>query len=162
MTVALYAVATLLLAASFALDRAKTKQALKKTVRALMKLLPDMAFILLLVGLTLSLVSPDVIANALGDASGILGIALGITLGSVSLLPSVIAFPLGATLLENGAGLLQIGGFIAALMGVGVVTFPLERKFFGGRFAVARNLGAIAAAMVFVVALWLLQRGGAL
>ena len=119
-----------------------------------------MLFILLLVGLTLTLISPVVIARALGDASGILGIALGIALGSFSLLPSVIAFPLGATLLQNGAGILQIGGFIAALMGVGVVTFPLERKFFGARFAVVRNLGAIAAAIVFVGALLLLQREG--
>ncbi len=154
----LYGGVGLLLLVSAIVDAGKTRTALRKSWMAFLKLLPEMVFILLLVGLSLAIIPPETISQRLGDTSGLLGALIALILGSVSLLPSFIAFPLGATLLENGAGLMQTGIFISALMGVGVLTFPLERKFFGTRFAVARNLGVVLASASFGLLLLLMTR----
>lgn len=156
---ALYLGVGVLVGVSFAFDRGKTLAALRRTLRAFLRLLPDMSFILLLVGLSLALISPEAISRWLGDSSGAVGVSIGLLVGSVSFLPSFIAFPLGATLLQNGAGVVQTGTFISALMGVGVLTLSLERKTFGTRFALARNLSAVVAALVFAGVLALVGGG---
>jgi uncharacterized membrane protein YraQ (UPF0718 family) len=155
----LYLGVCVLVGVSFVVDREKTKIALRRTLRAFMRLLPDMSFILLLVGLSLAVISPEVISRWLGDSSGFVGISVGLLVGSVSFLPSFIAFPLGATLLQSGAGMVQTGAFISALMGVGVLTLSLEKKTFGTRFAVARNLSALVAALIFAGVLALVGGG---
>lgn len=124
-----------------------------------MKLLPQMTFILLLVGISLTLLSPQTISAVIGDDSGITGVILAIGTGAISLLPSFIAFPLGATLLEQGAGIAQVAGFISALMGVGIVTFSMEKKFFGTRFALFRNGGSLIMTIIFVVVISLFMGG---
>jgi len=43
-------------------------------------------------------------------------------------------------LLEGGAGYMQIGAFISTLMMVGVVTMPVEIKYFGKKITFLRNL----------------------
>lgn len=43
-------------------------------------------------------------------------------------------------LLKSGAGYMQIGAFISALMMVGIVTFPVEVKYFGKKVALLRNV----------------------
>ena len=156
----LYGGVGVLLLASAVADAGKTRTALRKTWKAFVRLLPDMAFILLLVGLSLAVIPPDTISRLLGESSGLLGASLALLIGSASLLPSFIAFPLGATLLENGAGLMQTGIFISALMGVGVLTFPLERKSFGVRFAVSRNLAVAVSSVCFGLLLLLVTRRG--
>ena len=70
--------------------------------------------------------------------------------GAVTLIPGFVAFPTAALLLEGGAGVMQIGAFVSALMMVGVVTFPVEVRYFGRRLALARNL--IAFLFSFLVA----------
>ena len=46
---------------------------------------------------------------------------------------------------------MQIGAFISALMMVGIVTLPVEIKYFGKKLAIARNI--LAFLFSFVVAL---------
>jgi uncharacterized membrane protein YraQ (UPF0718 family) len=60
-------------------------------------------------------------------------------LGSITLIPGFIAFPLAAALLKSGAGYMQIAAFVSTLMMVGVVTLPMEIKFFGKKAAYLRN-----------------------
>jgi uncharacterized membrane protein YraQ (UPF0718 family) len=43
-------------------------------------------------------------------------------------------------LLENGAGMAQMAVFISTLMMVGVVTFPLESRYFRFRATLWRNI----------------------
>jgi len=145
-----YTVSGVLLIFSIIKDKKKTLMALKKTVKGFSKLLPQMIFILLLVGLSLSVLSPESISGLIGSSSGIAGIFIGILTGAISLLPSFIAFPLGATLLEQGAGLLQVAGFISALMGIGILTFPMEKKYFGTSFAIYRNVGSLIMTLMFI------------
>ena len=85
---------------------------------------------------------------------GVLGAAL---IGSITLIPGFVAFPLAAALLKNGAGYMQIAAFVSTLMMVGVVTLPLEIKTFGKRATLIRNVAAfvfsLLAALVIGVVL---------
>jgi hypothetical protein len=42
-------------------------------------------------------------------------------------------------LLEGGAGYMQIGAFVSTLMMVGIVTLPVEIKYFGKKITYMRN-----------------------
>jgi uncharacterized membrane protein YraQ (UPF0718 family) len=130
------------------------KIVLKKSTKQFFKLLPQVLFIMLFVGISISLISPEFIAKILGQDSGLPGILTAVTIGGVTLLPSFIAIPLGATIREQGAGLLQVAGFISALMGIGVATFSMEKKYFGLSFALYRNIGSLIITLIFVAVLY--------
>jgi hypothetical protein len=44
-----------------------------------------------------------------------------------------------AALMREGAGATQIAAFVSSLMMVGIVTLPMEMKYFGKRAAILRN-----------------------
>lgn len=139
---------------SYFRDPAKTKRAYKIGFNAFVKLLPSIVPMMIGIGLILSIISPDVVSQLLGDKSGVLGVITGIAIGSVAFMPSFVAFPLGANLLTHGAGYPQIAGFISSLMAVGFVSFSLEAKYFGRMTALLRNGVAFVASIVFVVLIW--------
>jgi uncharacterized membrane protein YraQ (UPF0718 family) len=114
-------------------------------------LLPEFLVVILLVGLLLAVMNQEVISNIIGEKSGWLGVILAAVTGSITLIPGFVAFPMTALLLEGGAGYMQIGAFISALMMVGIVTLPVEIKYFGKKLAIARNI--LAFLFSFVVAL---------
>ncbi len=136
----LYALMALLLAWSYHKDRQKTNQALMKAWKAFENILPEFLGIIILVGLMLAVLDPQVISSLIGQKSGWTGTVLVALVGSIALMPGIIAFPTAAILLHNGAGYMQIGAFISTLMMVGVVTLPVEIKYFGRKVAIARNI----------------------
>lgn len=146
-TYMLYFLAAVGLAASFLRDRAKTRQALKKAWKSFENILPQFSAVLLLIGLALAVLSPETISLLLGEKSGAWGLFAASILGSVTLIPGFVAFPLAAALLQNGAGYMQIAAFVSTLTMVGVVTMPLEMQTFGRKLTLLRN----AAAFVFSV-----------
>ena len=95
----------------------------------------------------LSVLSADTISKLLGSGSGVLGMAIAAIIGSITLIPGFVAFPLAASLLKAGAGYGQITMFVTTLMMVGVVTLPVETKCFGRKAAVRRNLFALVFAV---------------
>lgn len=149
--IVLYGLAGSLLIVSLARDRKKTKMALKKAWKAFENILPQFLSILLIIGLMLAILTPEMISSVIGQESGWKGMALAAILGSVTLIPGFIAFPLAAALLFNGAGISQIALFVSTLMMVGVVTLPIEIKYFGKRVALTRNF--LALVMAIAVAL---------
>ena len=72
-------------------------------------------------------------------------------IGSVTLMPGFVAFPLAAALLNSGAGYMQMAAFISTLMMVGVVTIGIERKTFGLRATLVRNGAALVFSLVVAV-----------
>jgi uncharacterized membrane protein YraQ (UPF0718 family) len=146
-----YVVAGTLLIYTYVTDRGKANVAVKKSIKGFMALLPQVSFILILMGISLASVSAETISVVIGGNSGIFGSVLAIIVGAVTLIPSFITIPLGANLLENGAGLPQVAGFISALMGIGVITYPMEKVYFGTKFAVYRNIGCLLMTVLFVV-----------
>lgn len=145
-----YTLTIVLLIVSFFKDKKKTKQALMKAWKSFLNILPQMLGILTTVGIIIAFLNPEVISKIIGGSSGYLGVLLAAVVGSITLIPGFIAFPTAAILLQNGAGYMQIGAFISTLMMVGVMTIPVEIKFFGKKSTLLRN--ALAFVFSFIVA----------
>lgn len=156
-SIVLYVIALVLLIISFTKSREKTILSLKKSFTMFKQLLPDMVAIMIFVGLSLAILSPEKISIIIGQQSGFLGIIISIIIGSVALIPSFIVFPLGATLLENNAGLVQVAALVSSLMAIGVVSYPMESKMFGMKFALFRNLGALVFTILFTFIIWVVM-----
>ena len=150
-TYILYVVTVLLLAISFFKDKKKTKMSIKKAWKAFENIMPEFLVVILLVGLLLAIMNPEMISSIIGDKSGWFGVVLAAVIGSITLIPGFVAFPMTALLLDGGAGYMQIGAFISALMMVGIVTIPVEIKYFGKKLTIYRNV--LAFIFSFVVAL---------
>ncbi len=134
-----YSLALVLLTLSFAKDKRKTKMALKKAWKAFENILPEFLVVILLAGFLLAILSPETISKIIGAESGWFGIILAGIIGSVTLIPGFVAFPTAAILLENGAGYMQIAAFVSTLMMVGIITIPVEIKYFGKKVSILRN-----------------------
>ena len=150
-TIILYIIAAGLLLMSFLKDRKKTAAALKKAWKAFENILPQFLAILVIIGILLAVLSPETISNLIGRQSGWIGMILAAIVGSITLIPGFVAFPLAAALLKSGAGFMQIAVFISTLMMVGVVTIPLEIKYFGKKAAILRN--GMAFGFSFIIAI---------
>lgn len=151
-TIVLYAFAVVLLVVSFIKSRKKTKSALKKGWMAFVKILPVLIPLFILVGVVLSVVTPDMIQKLLGEDSGVVGVMIGMFTGSIAFIPPFVAYPLGADLLKSGAGYPQVAAFVTTLMAVGIVYWAAEKKFFGQKAVILRNtLGFLASGIVAFV-----------
>jgi len=150
-TYILYFSTAALLAASYAKDRKKTVLALKKAWKSFENIMPQFLSILIIIGILLAVLSPETISRLIGSQSGWLGMGMAAVIGSITLIPGFIAFPLAAALLDNGAGFMQIAVFVSTLMMVGVVTMPVEIRYFGRKATLARN--GLAFAFSFVIAI---------
>lgn len=150
-TVFLYALAIISLLISFYRDRKKTQQAIQKGLKAFLNILPEFLTVLLVIGISLALLTPQTISKLLGPTSGIWGIFLSSFVGAITLIPGFIAFPLARALLDYGAGLIPIAAFVSSLMMVGVVTMPLEIKYFGTKATITRNLLAFIFSIIIAL-----------
>lgn len=153
----LYTIVIISLSVSYWKDGRKTASALRKAWKMFRNVLPDLLAIMLFVGLVLSILTPSVISSVIGERSGALGILLSTVIGSIAIVPSFIVFPLGHTLVENGAALPQVAVLMSTLMAVGVASLPLERKTFGSSFAYARNASALIMSLLFALIVWLVM-----
>ncbi|WP_440603083.1 hypothetical protein [Bacillus sp. GB_SG_008] len=153
----LYAIAIILTSISFIKDRNKTKDALLKSWKMFRNLIPSMLSIMLFVGLSLSILTPSFISSIIGEKSGFIGIVYSAIIGSVALIPSFIVFPLGHTLVQNGAGLPQVAALMSTLMSVGITTLPMEQKIFGRSFAYSRNASALLMSLIFSYIIWVVM-----
>lgn len=147
-TLLLYGMAAGGLALSLVKDRGKTKMAIKKAWKAFEGILPQFLAVLFLVAAALAVLDTATISRFLGQGSGFLGMLGASLVGAVTLIPGFVAFPAAAALLKGGAGATQIAAFVSSLMMVGVVTLPMEMRYFGKRAALLRN----ALAWVFSIA----------
>ena len=97
------------------------------------------------------MVSPDVVTTLLGANSGIIGMIVAAIIGSIALIPGFIIFPLAKTVLEMGAGIMQVAVFISTLMMVSIVTAPMEAQLFNRKVVLLRN--GLSLLFSFVVAI---------
>ena len=132
---------------SLLLDFKKTMEGLKRGFLMFKNIAIPFLNILILVSLVLYIIPQTVIVKYLGSGSGVMGLALAAIVGSITLIPGFISYPIAATLIRQGASYTTVATFMTALMMVGVVTFPLEAKYFGKKVAVMRN------ALNFVIAI---------
>jgi uncharacterized membrane protein YraQ (UPF0718 family) len=161
-TIIIYGLTAVLLLLSAIADRQRTARALLRAWRVFATILPEFLTVIIITGLILAALRPEAIVGLIGSESGPWGVLLAAIVGSITLMPGFVAFPLAAMLLERGAGILQMAAFVSSLMMVGIITFPMERRTFGFRAALTRNLLALAFSMVvaIVLALVLTALGG--
>lgn len=138
-TVALYILSLSFLVFSWFKDKNKTMMGLKKAKISFLNVLPNIATILGIVGLLMTFVSPGLVAKFMGEGTGLLGMLLASLLGAVALMPPFVAFPLAGSVLEMGGGIVQVATFISTFTLVGVLTMPLEIKYFGKKITIIRN-----------------------
>jgi len=150
LNISLYIITLVLLGISSYKDKNKTRKALKKAWKAFENILPQFLGVIVLVGMMLAVFNAEFISKIIGSESGWYGVLISAIVGAITLIPGFVAFPTAAMLVENGAGYMQIGAFISALMMVGIVTAPVEMKYFGKRLTIARNI--VAFLFSFIVA----------
>ncbi|AKG53775.1 hypothetical protein DGWBC_1120 [Dehalogenimonas sp. WBC-2] len=138
---------------SFLMDRDKTILGFKRGWQMFRKLLLPFLNILIIVSIALYLISPDTIEKYLGGDSGAVGFLIAAVVGSITLIPAFISYPIAAGLLQQGASYAVVGTFMTTLMMVGVVTLPLEIQYLGRRVAITRNAFNFVAAIIIGLAI---------
>jgi len=147
--ISMYAILAVGLIFSLVKSKEKTKKACKVALKSLLKTAPALLAMLGIVGLILGLLTPEKIASLIGAEAGFFATITAAVIGSLTLIPSLVAFPLAGSLLRSGATVMTISAFITTLVMVGVVTAPMEMKVLGKRFTLLRNgLGIIAALLI--------------
>jgi len=131
---------------SFIKDRKKTKQSLLGAAKSFIRILPIVFIIIIFVGLLLGFVSQTQISKIAGEHAGFWGVFL-----IAMHIPSLIAFPLAASILKNGASITAVAAFITTLTMIGTITLPLEIKELGKKVALLRN--GISFIIAIVIAL---------
>jgi uncharacterized membrane protein YraQ (UPF0718 family) len=111
---------------------------------------------LILVSIILFLVPDKTITDYLGNNNKFLGLILASFFGSITLMPGFIAFPLCGILLTKGVTYMVIAAFTTTLMMVGIITFPVEKEYFGVRVALIRNLISYLIALIIALAIGIL------
>ncbi len=147
--ITIYGLLAVCLVASLIKSKEKTKKAFKIAGKALLKTAPSLLTVLGIVGLTLGILTPEIISRLVGADAGFAATIIAAGIGAITLIPSLVAFPLAGSLLRSGATVMTISAFVTTLVMVGVVTAPMEIKALGKKFTLLRNgLGLIAALII--------------
>lgn len=141
-------VSVLLTLVSFFLDKNKTKQGLKRGALMFKSIALPFLNILIFISLVLYFLPQTMIMRYLGQESGGVGFMVAALVGSITLVPAFIIYPIAATLIESGASYGAVAVFLTTSKLVGIVTFPLEAKYFGKKVALIRNILNFVAAIV--------------
>jgi len=157
-TIIFASVAGFSLLVSFALDKQKTRDAIRKGASMFTGIAPSFMNVLVLVSVLLFFVPQEIIAEYMGDESGMLGFFIAAVFGSITLIPGFISYPIAASLIANGISYSVVAVFITTLVMVGVVTLPLEIKYFGRKAAILRNaMNFVAALIIGICVGWLMR-----
>lgn len=148
----LYIATGLALLISLIADRQKTGCAVKISARKLLNILPAFITMLVLVSIVLYLVPDKMITALLSGRNIFFGTIIASLAGSITLMPGFIAYPLCGILLKKGVTYMVLSAFSTTLMMVGVVTFPIEKAYFGTRVTILRNLVSFGIALIVAVA----------
>ncbi len=127
------------LAAAFIKDRKKALAGLKKALFRFLKIVPPLLFVLFVVAVLLWFLPENRISALLSGNNRFMAWLSALLIGSLTLMPGFIAFPLGGILVQNGVQYMTVSAFTGSLMTVGIVTFPVESKFLGTKTAILRN-----------------------
>ena len=135
-----YSITGLILFISFIINKQKTYKAMKLALAKFKKIVPTFITMLIFVSVILFLFPDEVISNYLSNGSKIISLLLASLIGSITLMPGFVAFPLSGILLSKGVSYMVLSSFTTTLMMVGIITFPIEREYFGVKVTIIRNM----------------------
>jgi len=128
-------------------DRKRGIEALKIGCRTVFSMLPLILIIIGAIGLFSVYVNPNDIASSFGDQSGWRGLVVVTIVSSFLQIPSIIIFPIAATIYHSGASAGVVATFACASTMASIFTMPLEMKFLG------RRLPPIRIALIVVISI---------
>lgn len=149
--VVFWGISIVLVGVSLKRNRTKTVEAVKKSKMMMGSMIGEIVGIIFLIGLILTFIPPESIRSLLGSGNALVAVIIAATAGSVTLIPAFVAFPLVGSFIDIGASIVPAVAFLTTLTMVGIVTFPLEKKEFGLKFALMRNALSFGAAIVIAV-----------
>ena len=152
-TLSIWMLTAILLTVFFIKDKKKTVEAIKKAVFMGKGMALSIFSVIFAIGLILALFPPEQIAQIIGGQNVYVATILAAAFGTVTLIPAFIAFPLIGTLSTAGVGIMPAVAFLTTLTMVGVATFPLEKREFGVKFAVVRNILSFVFAVIIALAM---------
>lgn len=135
----IYSICIIVIIISFFKDKEKTKIGVKNGLKSFENIMPQFLFIMIIISIVLCVVNPITISKLIGPKSNFLGILLSSTVGSITMMPTFVAFSTGDSLLRSGAGIAQVSALISTLTMVGILTFTLEASYIGKKAAFYRN-----------------------
>lgn len=154
-TIVLWIITIILFIVTVTKDKNKTFDSIKMSSGLMKSMIGEIIGILFLIGLILTFIPPDKIKQYLGGSNILISTFVSAILGSITLIPAFVAFPLVGSIVKAGANIVPIVAFLTTLTMVGFVTFPLEKKEFGVKFALTRNI----LSFVFAIIIALLMGG---
>jgi len=146
-----YAITGFMLLISFIINKQKTIKAIKISFIKFKKIFPTFITMLILISIILFLFPDEVISNYLGNSCKFISVLLASFFGSITLMPGFVAFPLSGILLTKGVPYMVLSAFTTTLMMVGIITFPLEKEYFGVKVTVIRNIISFFIALIVAV-----------
>lgn len=155
MTMSFWGAGIVLGALSLKKNKVGTMAAIKKTRKMMGNMLGEIVGIIFLIGLVLAIIPQEKIEMVLGGDQTFLATLGAALVGSVTLIPAFVAFPLVGSIVDAGASLMPAVAFLTTLTMVGMVTFPLEQREFGLKFALLRNGMSFVAAIVIALVMGL-------
>lgn len=138
-TLALWIIAAIAFIVSVKKDKKKTLGSMKMARGMMKNMIGQIVGILFLIGLILTFIPPEVIKNVLGKSNLLISTVTSALVGSITLIPAFVAFPLVGSFINVGASIVPAVAFLTTLTMVGIVTLPLEKKEFGLKFTLVRN-----------------------
>ena len=150
-TILFWVIAVILFIVSFVKSKEKTIAAMKKSRGMMGSMIGEIIAIIFMIGLVLTFIPPETIKTVLGTSNIYFSTVISALVGSITLIPAFVAFPLVGSLVDVGASIVPAVAFLTTLTMVGIVTFPLEKKEFGTKFAVMRNLLSFGFAIIIAL-----------
>ena len=135
----------------FIVDKNKTTKGIKVGIKKFLKILPVFLTIIIYLSIILYVLPDHVIAKYLGKSNLIFGTTLASIIGSITIIPGFISYPLAKILLSKNVSYTVIATFTLTLMMVGVVTYPVEKKYFGKKIALTRNILAFVFSIISAI-----------
>ncbi|MDD4363386.1 MAG: hypothetical protein PHD33_04140 [Atribacterota bacterium] len=142
-----------ILSLSFLLDRGKTKLALIKAAKRFLFIMPSFMIMLVFVSIILFLFPQEKIVIYLNQGNQMLNVILAALVGSITIMPGFVVFPLAGILRNSGISYTVIASFTTTLMMVGTITFPVEITYFGKKVTVIRNVVSFLIAIIIALAI---------
>ena len=152
-TIAIWVVTLVLLVFSFLKDKEKAKETLKKALFMGKGMALSILAVIFTIGLVLAILPPQQISEIISKQNLYVATIAAAAFGTITLIPAFIAFPLIGTLAGAGVGIMPSVAFLTTLTMVGVATFPLEKKEFGTKFTITRNVLSFLFAIIIALAM---------
>jgi uncharacterized membrane protein YraQ (UPF0718 family) len=138
----------IILLLSLLADKARTKKALLIAYKRFITISPSFLIMLIFVSVILYLLPQEKIIMYLNFGNHTVNVIMAALVGSITIMPGFVAFPLAGILKNSGISFMIIASFTTTLMMVGTITFPVEASYFGKKVTLIRNIISFIIAII--------------